>query len=670
MGADGSAAGFGRQARPTRACAALAPLRWAGALALDSEGDSDGDSAGPKGGKRKAPKGKGKGRVATKRQCSAQGTAEAGGEEGKKAKKGKPKKGKGEAAPADAPAVSLRSPVAGLPPAVQQAKLGTSGEQGLRAGACLALRHHIAAAGTALKSGLPPAVTPLPSATPFSVVLTQAGVVPLLRRAVALGREAAARAADSGDAAGSARATATADTTAALVTALGAARGERGGSLGTTALFNSHHPPLVKLLRKRRCHGVVPGEPVFTGAGIRITFPVVRLLRRVERRGKEVRPGRLYSWHGKGAGWLRPAPAPGKNGAGLVSRSTDWRAWRCLTPGGYSPDGVPQGWQPWMDGCNVAVLDPGAVLIVCEAGGRALSKREYYRFQKIWNDFLPRPAAVRGAEAALGRDGGPAQSPGLLAFLRYAAAFHRAYPTLQSYYGSPARARARELKGDRLRSLLDQLLTELAPGEADVIAVGGNYSGVSSTRKGTRDGAPVLQVGACSCPDSTVYVRCEVLFSPHLPPLTPGAPPPLPGLPCALCAAPPPHSPSWRFCSDAVGLFSWWVVRNGEGHCWRDRVCAWGACRVRRGLARLGVCGRMWVGPQGVLASRLQWVRPACACGPPHPPLPPPPYYWALRMNSGLHSGAVFVRTRTASWWTASATARRFAGPVASSTGT
>ena len=379
----------------------------------------------------------------------------------------------------------------GLPPCLL-ATLSAQTKQGLRAGATIALRAHISAMGTRLRNGNPPAVTPLAGAAPSSVTLTRHGVLPLLRRAHKLGLETAGRLQE--DAAAAAHATAIASHVGSLVTALAEAP-DMAASLGVTPLFNLSHGPLKDLLRKRRTPHAVPGEPVFTGGGIRFTFPKVVYVRRMERTGEQVKAGRLFNLHPKGSSWLRPARGRGKNGAGLRTLSRDKRAWRCLTPGAYHPDAVPVRWRPWWDGARCSVLDPGVVLILCADNGWALSKAEYYRFRRVWADFVPKPTEVRQCEEKLGRTGGPSQAAGLLSFTQYVTAFQAQYPSLAAYYNSPAKARAKEHKGDKLRSLLDQVLMQLAPRQSDVICIGKNFAGLNGSRKGTMDGSPVLQVG-------------------------------------------------------------------------------------------------------------------------------------------------------------------------------
>ena len=349
--------------------------------------------------------------------------------------------------PAPPPPLEIRSPVEGLPAAL------TASQQvldGLRVGATVTLRAHISRCGTRLKNGSPPAISPLPRAVPASVTLTRTGVAPLLRRAAAAARRCGA--------------TQVADATERVLAALSdPAHAAAAQADGVSALFDvTGHQPLARLLAK---HGMstVPGEVTLTSAGIRITFPSVRFTRRLERRGEHNTPGRLFNWNPRGNAWLHAAPARGHNGAGLRTLSRNWKDWVCAVPGPYAPDGIPEGWQLEWDGARAVFADPGLLLCLCLADGRALSKAQWYELRNTWADFVPKPKAVVRAEAAMARQGGQARHPGTLGFMRYVGAFHAAQPVLCGYYGSRSRAAAREHKQDRLRSLLDQVLRELAP---------------------------------------------------------------------------------------------------------------------------------------------------------------------------------------------------------------
>lgn len=249
----------------------------------------------------------------------------------------------------------------------------------------------------------------------------------------------------------------------ALIAAL---RKNRDGARedGTSPLFDLSHGPLARLLAKYDLTSV-PGEVVFTGAGVRITLPVVRFVRRLEREGgaQAPAPGRLFNWSPKGNAWLHTGQARGRNGAGVRTLSHSWKDWVCAVPGPYAAEGVLNGWQAWWDGANVAVLDPGLLLPVCLADGRALSKEAWHRARAVWADFVPKPKAVHEAEVGLAKTGGQARHPGVVTFSKYVAGFHKAWAGLTSYYGSPTKAAAREYKGDKQRSLLDKLLRAVAP---------------------------------------------------------------------------------------------------------------------------------------------------------------------------------------------------------------
>ncbi len=390
-----------------------------------------------------------------------------GGGGGGKGKGGGGKGKAGAAVPVPAPLPKLRFPLDDLPPELKSVTSQVA--EGLRVGAAVSLRHRISVAGTTLKSGGPPALTPLPSVLPCSVVLTRAGVKPLLTRALELGT-ARAQSTAAGVTAGdreSARVYVAA-TEAILAAVKGARRGGRATAreYGVAPLFSATHKPLVKVLAKHHSQ-CVSGEVVVTngGAGLRLVIPVTRFLRRVEKRHAdgEVPHGQLFNWSPKGSRWLRRAYKRGQNGAGLRTVRRDKVAWRCCTPGPYDPEALPQKWQPHWDGAEVVCLDPGVLLVLCSHDGRALSKDDWYRMRRAWVDFLPKPKHVRAAEASLGKDGGHAQSPGVHAFATYVHEFWRAYPTLVSHYGSRVQSAAREHKQDKLRAALDRILFALAP---------------------------------------------------------------------------------------------------------------------------------------------------------------------------------------------------------------
>ena len=88
---------------------------------------------------------------------------------------------------------------------------------------------------------------------------------------------------------------------------------------------------------------------------------------------------------------------------------------------------------------------------------------EWYRARSIWLDFVPKCSDVQDKVDALRQRGGHAQSPGVAAFTRFCAEFCKVFPTVSAYYSSGTQAGAREYRMDKLRSMLDQLLHQLAP---------------------------------------------------------------------------------------------------------------------------------------------------------------------------------------------------------------
>lgn len=378
---------------------------------------------------------------------------------GRKGKTGK-RVTKPKVAPPAPPTVVLTYPAQDLDPCLSAESMQVA--QGLRAWACISLRAHMSWAGTVLRNKRRPQVTPLSGAVPKAVVLTRHGVAHLLERAVLLGEQRAVEADTAGDAAAAVAARVMATQTMLVLTAL-KAHPHRAHELGVTPLFNVGHPSLAALLTKHRVDHV-PGDVVFTGRGLRVTFQIVRFVRRMERRGAEVVPGRLFNWRPKGNAVFRHGGPRGKNGAGLRTLSRNWKDWRCGCPGPYHPEGVMKRWEPWWDDAACVVIDPGVLLPLCCADGRVLSKDQWYRHRKVWADFVPKPPEVRQAEAGMAKVAGEARAPGLISFMAYVKEFNRVHvDALLPYYSSPSLLGAREHKGDKLRSLLGQLLHELAP---------------------------------------------------------------------------------------------------------------------------------------------------------------------------------------------------------------
>ena len=424
--------------RPQRAAAVAARKRFLEEVDEEDEEEGEGDADGESTEKRrKAPK--------------APSTAPAPAP--------KPKaKAKAKAAP---PPLVVKSPVEDLHPDLQS--LSKQVCHGLRAWASIALRSHISRAGTVLRSKKRPTLTPLPSAAPSSIVLTRIGVLPLLRRAILLGHDRAVAAEAAGQASVAAAARDVSQQTAELVQALQAST-PRALELGVTPLLHVGHGSLAALLHKHQLPSV-PGQVVFTGGGLRVTIPVVRFVRRMEKRADAVSPGSLFNWDPRGNSFLRPGGARGRDGAGLRKLSRNWKDWLCCRPGAYDPEGVPKNYQESWDNATSVHMDPGILLCLTCSDGRALSKARWYKLRQTWADFVPTPAAVRQAEAGMGKGGGGGpRAPGLAAFSAYVAEFHRVHgTTLSPYYGSSSVLASKEYKADKLRSLLSQLLHELAP---------------------------------------------------------------------------------------------------------------------------------------------------------------------------------------------------------------
>ena len=426
--------------RPQRAAAVAARKRFLEEVDEEDEEEGEGDADGESTEKRrKAPK--------------APSTAPA------PAPKPKAKaKAKAKAAP---PPLVVKSPVEDLHPDLQS--LSKQVCHGLRAWASIALRSHISRAGTVLRSKKRPTLTPLPSAAPSSIVLTRIGVLPLLHRAILLGHDRAVAAEAAGQASVAAAARDVSQQTAELVQALQAST-PRALELGVTPLLHVGHGSLAALLHKHQLPSV-PGQVVFTGGGLRVTIPVVRFVRRMEKRADAVSPGSLFNWDPRGNSFLRPGGARGRDGAGLRKLSRNWKDWLCCRPGAYDPEGVPKNYQESWDNATSVHMDPGILLCLTCSDGRALSKARWYKLRQTWADFVPTPAAVRQAEAGMGKGGGGGpRAPGLAAFSAYVAEFHRVHgTTLSPYYGSSSVLASKEYKADKLRSLLSQLLHELAP---------------------------------------------------------------------------------------------------------------------------------------------------------------------------------------------------------------
>jgi hypothetical protein len=232
--------------------------------------------------------------------------------------------------------------------------------------------------------------------------------------------------------------------------------------VGLEALFNLAHPPLARLLRK----DPLPAQVTLSGARGCVHFTVfrVRLTRRLE--GTEHLPVRWVEFSPRGRAWAQSAGKRGHNGAGVRTLSTDWHAWHTWTPGPYSEHGVPEGWT-WEDdgpgGGSYVAIDPGVRLPLCCHSGLALPAGLWYQHRATGRDYRPKPGTVRSLERSLGGVGKGSRSWGLVSFSEYLTAFYKAWPDLRAHYGSATALGAKAWKGDKLRSLLAQLLNQLAP---------------------------------------------------------------------------------------------------------------------------------------------------------------------------------------------------------------
>ena len=146
--------------------------------------------------------------------------------------------------------------------------------------------------------------------------------------------------------------------------------------------------------------------------------------------------------------------------------SSDWHRWHTWTPGAYNEHAVPERWT-WEDdgpgGGSYTVIDPGIRLPLACSNGMALPSGLWYKHRTTAWDFKPKPDAVRQAERSLGGVGKRSRAWGLVTFSQYLTAFYAALPVLRAFYASPAAQCAKARKGDKLRSMLDQLLQQVAP---------------------------------------------------------------------------------------------------------------------------------------------------------------------------------------------------------------
>ena len=424
------------------------------------------------------------------------------------------------------PAAAGADPAAEDKPSTRSASQSLA-DQGRQAGACFALRWHILGAGTKLKGGGDCATVPLPSVGPCEVVLDRRCVPGLLRRALAhataaagsggtgaaasldtLGKMVAAVAAqkakvqaaasqqapgndseddcddddcdddssdddcddddDSGDDSdddsdgGPDPTSPDATSPTAPDPTSPTAQAPDPDPVGLEALFNLAHPPLARLLRK----DPLPAQVTLSGARGCVHFTVfrVRLTRRLE--GTEHLPVRWVEFSPRGRAWAKSAGKRGHNGAGVRTLSTDWHAWHTWTPGPYSEHGVPEGWT-WEDdgpgGGSYVAIDPGVRLPLCCHSGLALPAGLWYQHRATGRDYRPKPGTVRSLERSLGGVGKGSRSWGLVSFSEYLTAFYKAWPDLRAHYGSATALGAKAWKGDKLRSLLAQLLNQLAP---------------------------------------------------------------------------------------------------------------------------------------------------------------------------------------------------------------
>ena len=279
--------------------------------------------------------------------------------------------------------------------------------------------------------------------------------------------------------------------------------------LGLEPLFNLTQPSLARFLRKNR----MPARVELSGVRGKVVFPVFRvvLTRRLE--GTVHKPVRWVNFSPRGHAWVRAAGKAAHNGVGMRTLSTNWKDWWSWKPGAYSPEGVPEGWSWVREQGSYIVIDPGIRLPLACHNGLALPAGLWYQHRSAAFDYRRKPEAVQKAERGMGGIGKSQRAWGLITFSKYLSAFYKALPTLRAYYGSPAALRSDARKGDKLRSVLDQLLLEVAPDPQ-----------VRRVACVQQDGAlsrPAVPPRACSCPCLRAHA---------CPPLPP-SPPPAPSFP-------------------------------------------------------------------------------------------------------------------------------------------
>ena len=122
-------------------------------------------------------------------------------------------------------------------------------------------------------------------------------------------------------------------------------------------------------------------------------------------------------------------------------------------------------------GLHLHLTSPVCVCISCCpcpgrcSDGRCLRPQDYYKLRMIGADFAKRPPAVANAMARLGKGGASARAFGIAGFAKYTKAFYKNLDVVSDYYSAPRRLGAKQWQQDKRRSLMQSILSHLAPNE-------------------------------------------------------------------------------------------------------------------------------------------------------------------------------------------------------------
>lgn len=285
-------------------------------------------------------------------------------------------------------------------------------------------------------------------------------------------------------------------------------------------LLNPKQNTVARTVFQRFCGTLKSG--FYTGSAIQFHVPKVRLQHVAVRHGPGVggsTPPELQVASGQGRdstgkahdGHLSPAQATARTlGPSLHTPRVQYgrEAPEARSPGEvkrkmadfvkgrsgwYLADHIPKNARALLRATNSnwVVADPGYGLPLALSDGRYISLSSLYNFLRCRLHYQCVPDAVRVAQNSLSATA--SRGWGLGQFLEYTHAMEAHAPMLTNFYSSHRRLNDVEWSHRLHRSLLNQLLTWIAPKPQDIICVGGNYRGMRAW-KGLKTGSPLLSM--------------------------------------------------------------------------------------------------------------------------------------------------------------------------------